>query len=339
MGVYGDLTDQCLSECGVDQDRCQIVIVCSDNGAGAPAVVWFTIDSGATWNATAVVPFAAVNVASSTCMILGDRWIIFLGAPDAALAANCSYSDLRGAAASWTITDMGGTATASYITNSYVHDAGSIWACGGRAGPLGGVHHSHDRGVTWTYVELATAQVARDVATCDGDTIYVVGDANMIEVSEDGGHTFTALTVGPAAGATALTAVRCFTPDHVIVGGVIDGALGNQMWYTTNGTATTPVWTAIPFAGSTAANTQVFSLSQVPQAPRQHLFMVQGATALATSRHCFRSLDGGRTWVLITDLTNQGYTDIFACDSNTAWISEEDAAGVTLGGVFYATAV
>ena len=337
MGVYGDLTDQCLSECGVDQDRCQVVIACTDDGAGAPAQVWFTIDSGATWNATAVVPWAAINIASSTCLILGDRWIVFMAAADAALAANCSYSDLRGLAASWNIVDMGGTANSSYITNSYVHDAGSIWACGGRAGPLGGVHHSHDGGVTWTYVELATAQVARDIATSDGDTVWVVGDNDMVEMSADGGHTFTALT-GPAAGATALTSVRCFTPDHVIVGGVVDPAIG-QLWYTTNGTATTPVWTVIPFAGSIVATTQVFSLSLVPQARRQHLWMVQGLTALTSSRHCFRSLDGGRTWVLLTDLTNQGYTDIFACDSNHAWISEEDAAAATLGGVFYAIPV
>jgi photosystem II stability/assembly factor-like uncharacterized protein len=333
--VYGDLTERCASDCGADQDRCDTIIVGSDNAAGVPPVVWYSNDAGANWTGCAVSPYAGINLSISTCLILGDRWMVFLGAPDAALAANCSYSDLDGAAGSWTIVDMGGTATASYILNSYVHDSGNIFACGGRAGPLGGVHHSHDMGVTWTYVELATAQLARDVASSDGDTVWVVGDANMVERSTDGGHTFTALAAGPSSG-TGLTAVRAFTPDHVIVGGVLDGN-SEQLWYTLNGTDAAPTWTAIPFDGSTAAGTQVWSLSIVPQAFRQHIWMVQGLTALTSSRHCFRSLDGGITWELWTDLANQGYTDIFACDSNHAWISEEDNPGN--GGVFYASPV
>lgn len=335
--IYGDLTERCASDCGADQARCDTIIAGTDIGAGAPAQVWYSNNAGANWAATGVTPFPGANIPISTCAITGDRWYVFLGAVTAANPAVCVYTDLDGAAASWNVVDMGGVNNVDYITNSYVHDSGNIFACGGTAGPTGTVYHSHDMGVTWTRALLNTAQIAQDVATSDGDTVWVVGNANMVERSTDGGHTWTALAAGPSTG-TALTAVRAFTPDHVIVGGILDGG-AEQLWYTLDGTAAAPTWTAITFDGSTTAATQVFSLSIVPQAFRQHIWMVQGLTAVTSSRHCFRSLDGGIAWELWPDLTNQGYTDIFACDSNHAWISEEDAAAATLGGVFYASPV
>jgi photosystem II stability/assembly factor-like uncharacterized protein len=334
--IYGDLTERCASDCGADQDRCETIIAMSDIGAAAPPVCWYSNDAGVNWAATAVTPWGA-NIPISTCAITGDRWYGFLGAiAGGANAATCVYTDNDGGA--WTTVDMGGVVNVDYITNSYVHDAGNIFAVGGTAGPTGAAYHSHDRGVSWTRALLNTAQIFNDIATSDGDTVWAVGNNNSVERSTDGGHTWTALAAGPATAGIALTAVRAFTPDHVIIGSVID-ANNEQLHYTLNGTDAAPTWTGIPFEGSTTASTQVWALSIVPQAFRQHIWMVQGLTAVVQDRECFRSLDGGITWEHWTLLANDGYTDIFACDSNHAWISEEDNGAGSNGGVYYASPV
>jgi len=335
--IYGDLTERCASDCGADRDRCDVIFfTTNDVGGAAVARTYYSTDGGATFAQTGAAPFAHF-FSIGGALIDGDRWIVFCNEASAGVVAQCSYSDNNGGA--WTIVNMGGAAGVDFTVNSYRHDSGNIFAVGGEAGgPTGAVYHSHDRGVSWTRALLNTAQIFNDVATSDGDTVWAVGNSNSVERSTDGGHTWTALAAGPATAGIALRAVRALTPDHVIVGSDLD-ATSEQLHYTLNGTDAAPTWTGIPFTGSTAAGTGVIALSIAPQAFRQHLWMVQGNTGTTNSSYCFRSLDGGATWERWTLLTNQRYNDIFACDSNNAWIAADDDGAAANGQIFYASPV
>jgi photosystem II stability/assembly factor-like uncharacterized protein len=337
MCIAGDLTERCASDCGVDRDRCEIIISCTNFLAGpAVAQCWYSTDSGVNWAATANAPFTpdVATVAIGACCIVEDRWIAFLGALFAGLAGRCAITDDRGVTA-WTAVDMGGGVGADYVTSCYVYSAGSIWACGGEAGPNGHVWYSTDRGETWTMSEDIVAQILRDIATADGDTIYAVGDANTVMKSTDTGATWTALTGPASSSAFDLLAVRALTNDHVLVGGAID-ANSEQLWCTLDGGET---WTAMTFTGSTTAATRVASLDLAPQAPKQHVWMVQGLAATTNDNYVFRSLDGGYTWERWPVEANDRYNEIFACDSNHAWIAGDDDGVGGAGQVHYAAPV
>jgi photosystem II stability/assembly factor-like uncharacterized protein len=332
--IYGDLTERCASECGVDRDRCEIIISCTAAVGAAVAQCWYSTDSGVNWAPTGNAPFTpdAATVDIGACCIVEDRWIAFLGALFAGLAGRAAITDDRGVTA-WAAVDMGGGVGADYVTSCYVHNAGSIWACGGEATPNGHVWHSTDRGETWTMSEDIVAQILNDIATADGDTIYTVGNANTVMKSTDAGETWTAMT-GPAASAVALLAVRALTNDHVLIGGEIDTS-NEQLWCSLDGGET---WTAMTFTGSTTASTRVASLDLAPQAPRQHVWMVHGVST-AANNYAFRSLDGGYTWERWAAVTNYRYNEIFACDSNNAWIAGDDDGVGGAGQVHYAAPV
>lgn len=338
--IWGDLTEQCASDCGTDRDRCEIIIAVSDDVAAGVPQCWFSTDSGVNWINTTSNPFPAeAGVDMNTCCITGDRWMAFLGqASTAGLGGACAYADDHGAAV-WPIIDMGGTANTDYVTGCYVHDAGNIFVSGGD-GAAGNVWHTHDRGATWTLSDdMIVGACMMDIATADGDTIYAVGNANTVMKSTDGGHTWTGATDnGPAdSNAIHLQCVRALTNDHVLVGGYIDGA-NEQLWATFDGGTS---WTAMAFEGSTTASTWCKSLDLSPQASRQHVWMVHGVTAgHAASSYAFRSLDGGLTWERWPLLANFRYNKIFACDSNYAWIAgETQTPGATTGYIHYTSPV
>jgi len=230
---------------------------------------------------------------------------------------------------------MGGDAADDIITSCYLYDAGNLWACGGSSlAASGHTYFSSDRGGTWTIFEDLCAQILRDIATADGDTIYAVGDSRTVLKSTDAGASWAATTTVPGASAINLQCVRALTNDHVLVGGNIDTS-SQQLWCTLDGGV---VWTPITFQGSTTASTWVNSLDLAPQAPKQHVWMIHGNASTANASYCFRSLDGGRTWERWTQLTNNRYMRIFACDSNNAWIGGDQAGGL-IGDIHHAAPV
>jgi len=331
MSVTGDLTERCASDCGVDRDRCEIIIATTGLVGAATGQCWYSTNFGITWAPCAVAaPFAGiVDIPCST--IIDTRWIVF-GGTALALHPRCSITDTNGGA--WTEVAMGGTAVADYVTSCYQYDAGNLWACGGEATPSGHAWFSSDRGDTWTFYEDINTQILNDIATADGDTIYAVGDANTVIKSTDQGTTWAATTTTPAASAVDLQCVRALTNNHVLVGGNIDTS-NEQLWCSLDGGVT---WTAITFTGSTAAGTWTKSLDLAPQAPKQHVWMVHGNATTANDSYCFRSLDGGYTWERWPILANDRYNRIFACDSNNAWIGGDQAGGL-VGDIHHAAPV
>lgn len=324
LAVVGDLTERCAHECGVDQERCETLFVTTDLVAAATGQCWYSTDFGQTWQVVAAAgaaPFAAITTIPCGT-IMDDRWIVF-GGTGVALHPRCSISDDNGAV--WNEVFMGGTPPADYITSCYQHDAGNLWACGGDVGPNGHVWFSDDRGSSWTFHEDLVAQILNDIATADGETIYTVGDARTVLKSTDKGTTWAATTTVPGDSAVALRCVRALTNDHVLVGGEIDTS-NEQLWCTLDGGI---VWTPITFDGSTTASSWTNSLDLAPQAPKQHVWMTHGLAATANDGWVFRSLDGGYTWERWTQIVNDRYRRIFACDSNNAWVAGDMvAAGV-----------
>ena len=336
LSVTGNLIERCASECGVDQDRCEVLIATTAilTNAGTTGLSEFSTDFGVTWAATGdPTPFAGVvDITCST--IIDARWIVF-GGTALALHPRCSITDDSGV--TWGEVFMGGDVADDYVTSCYQYDAGNLWACGGSGVAASGhVWFSSDRGDTWTIYEDVNTQILRDIATADGDTIYAVGDARTVIKSTDRGASWAATTTVPGASAVVLRCVRALTNDHVLVGGNIDTS-NIQLWQTLNGGVT---WTTVAFQGSTDASTWVPSLDLAPQAPRQHVWMIHGLAATTNDSYCFRSLDGGATWERWTLVANERYNRIFACSSNSAWIGGDTAgAAPDVGDVHHAAPV
>jgi photosystem II stability/assembly factor-like uncharacterized protein len=333
--VAGDLTERCASDCGIDQARCEVLFATTDMVGGAAASqLWYSTDSGVTWTVCAAAgsaPFGADLVDIPCGVIIDARWVVFGGTALAGYPA-CGISDDDGA--TWVSVLMGGTAAADYVTNCWLHDAGNLWACGGEATPSGHIWFSPDRGDSWTFHEDVVAQILNDIHTADGDTIYTVGNARTVLKSVDAGASWAATTTVPGASAVDLMCVRALTNDHVLVGGKIDTD-SQQLWCTLNGGVT---WTPITFTGSTTSDTWVNSLDLAPQAPKQHVWMIHGKAATANDGWIFRSLDGGYTWERWTQVVNDRYRKIFACDSNNAWAAG-DMAGGLVGDIHHAAPV
>ena len=338
MAIWGDLTERCASDCGVDQERCEIVIAtCADLAGANPAECWYTTDFGVNWIAATNDP-SAENLQIGACCIVGERWLAFQSEASAiARPAMCFITDDHGVTA-WDVVSMGGSNDDDYVMGCYVHDAGNIWACGGNNDPNGHIWFSSDRGESWTMSEDIVGGVLNDIATADGDTIYAVGVDNTVMKSINAGASWTgALDNGPASSdAYDLLCVRALTNDHVLVGGMIDGN-SEQLWRTLDGGV---IWTAVTFTGSTTGTTRTSSLSLAPQAVRQHVWMIHGiASANTGTSYAFRSLDGGETWERWPAVTNYRYNKIFACDSNNAWICGDDDADGALGQIHHAAPV
>ena len=331
ISVMGDLSERCASDCGIDQERCEILLATTSQVNGATGQAWFSTNFGVTWGGCGdPTPFAGV-VDVSCSMIMDDRWIVF-GGTALALHPRCSTTDDRGT--TWAEVFMGGDVNDDYVTSCYQYDAGNIWACGGESAPSGHVWFSSDRGDSWTHHEDLVAQILNDIATADGDTIYTVGNSRTVLKSVDQGATWGATTTVPGNSAINLQCVRALTNDHVLVGGNVDD-IGAQLWCTLNGGET---WTTMTFQGSTTASTWTNSLDLAPQAPKQHVWMIHGNASTGNDGWVFRSLNGGRTWERWTQVVNDRYRRVFACDSNNAWIGG-DHAGAGVGDIHHATPV
>lgn len=322
LSISGDLTQRCGTDvCGAPRDRCDIVTAYTAFLVGPlTANCWYTTDNGTTWALAAADPLATsalTNSIRASC-IIEDRWLCFAMGLTAGFGGLCSYTDNSGGA--WTEVDMGATAGADYVSACYVHDAGSLWACGGDATPSGHVWFSSDRGESWTLFEDVATQILNNIATADGNTVYAVGNSDMVIKTIDGGENWTVMG-GPATAGTDLQCVRALTNDHVLVGGEVDGN-NEQLWCSLDGGTT---WTAQTFTGSATAGTTTYSMGLAPQAPMQHAWIIHGDWGTG-AWDAFRSVDGGHNWERF-QIDNDGFSQIFVCDTNHVWISGDTDAG------------
>jgi hypothetical protein len=318
---------RCEGDCGAEVKKCQWGVVVADASYGsATANVWYTDDSGATWQLCATDPFAANSANISACVIIekevAPRFVVFRGNVFSDYGARCSISDDWGA--SWSEVDMGGNANGSYVNGAFKYSAGMLWAVGNG----GYIYYSQDQGASWAEITNATTGVnveLWDIDSPDNDTIYVCGDGDTIIKSVDGGSSWAATTTTPADGTENLYSLQALTKYRVVVGGQVDAGL-DCLWVSVDGGAT---WTDLNFTGSTTASGAVRRIRAAPVGREQHWVFLHGVESVTTrygagtNFRFFRTLDGGGSFERQDLVANFGLNGLSVCNINRAWACGE----------------
>jgi photosystem II stability/assembly factor-like uncharacterized protein len=299
---------KCADDCGAASDGCQYgVLVTKSSGASAGMPeVYYTIDGGLTWTATAADPFAvAEDISAVICFPISrtvTRILVARGTTDPANPAEVAYSDDNGA--TWHNVDLPG-ADGDFVVESeglFALDYAHIWA----VTDDGYINFSDDGGLTWTAQDAAVLAATgwNAIEFADSENGYVVGDTNELGKSVDGGDSWQVVT-GPVAEAAAnVTALEVLDANNVWI-----GYNNGHLYYTTDGGTT---WTlrTVPVALTGIAEIEFYS-AQVG-------FLV-GNNATPDG-FLLRTIDGGYTWEVITAPGNGGFQDLWVCDPNTAFV-------------------
>ena len=322
-GVGFLLTSRCEGECGKEIADCQWGAAVADTSYGvATHNVWYTDDSGATWNLCAVDPFTDTSAISSDVILLpgetAPRIVVFRGNMSGTYGARCSISDDWGD--TWSEVDMGGDTFVHRVLRAFAYGAGFILAVGSD----GYIYKSEDRCASWTEIDSDTTGTITDlwdIHTPDGLNICAVGSDNVVIYSDDGSESWATKT-GPADATENLYAVTVDSEWILWVGGEVD-ASSECMWKSEDQGDT---WEAVTFTGSTLADGVVRGLRPAPRAPKQHKIWIHGANNGSTERwgpgtnfYFHRTLDGGATSERMTVVANAGLNDLEVCNINMAW--------------------
>jgi len=228
--------DQCAGSCGPAMNRGKNLLATDDSAVGpALAAPWWSTNYGVTWAASAANPFAAGYHTRGACSFPVSRTVtrvlVGRGTTIPASPIGIAYTDDSGA--TWTTVTPG-------VTNAeFVPFGGGLWALDWQhiwvTGNLGNVYFSSDGGLTWATQYAAGAFILNCVRFIDKDLGLVVGSANTIARTVDGGAHWTAVA-GPAAMA-AVAANGCWIHDDNTFWVLY---AGGQLYYTTDTGAT---WT------------------------------------------------------------------------------------------------
>jgi photosystem II stability/assembly factor-like uncharacterized protein len=302
---------RCADTCGAAQAAGETRYAVADRTGAASANVWRSVNNGGTWAVTAADPFA-VSEDISSVVINGDRVIVARLTTDAGAPAEIAYSDDAGA--TWTTVNVGST-NGQTIQRLFWLSRPYLWA----ALSGGYIAFSSDAGVSWTVQDagVATAQVLQDINFADSSTGVAVGAANACVKTLDGGTTWSAVT-GPIA-ATILNAVEVLDSLNWWV-----AAADGNLYSTDDGGVT---WTAaaISGAGSGQARDVRFFNSDFG-------FMLKNTAGPVGSVQ--QTIDGGKTWIVLTTPTNAGLNRLAIVDQN-----EVTAVGEVQGGTAVVLAI
>lgn len=323
----GDIT--CWG-CGDASDSCDTLVLVTDAGPAAVADIYYSVDGGETWTATAADPFAIVeDIPAIVCFRTGpDTWRWLAGRGVEAAPANppeIAYSDDAGA--TWTNVDLGAVAGDYFIWNQSIFalDHTHVWA-GTEAGDI---WFSSDAGVTWTEQVTANVNAIYAIKFLNQNIGLIGGAANTILYTANGGDTWTALT-GPAAEAANIVAsVHLIDENHFWI-----GYSSGNLYYSNNAGAT---WTERVLDSFLPVGTPLDSINHVTFIDEQ-VGWVAGEYG-ANLAGVLRTFDGGANWQLFALGTTggagaiKGAAYVTVCDYNKAFVIT-DEIGATGPGVF-----
>lgn len=294
------------------QESCEVGFAACDAGAGVTANVLATTN-GSTWAATAADPFAAdEHILAIECFELGRdevRVVAARGVTDASNPPEIAYSDDSGA--TWTLVDVGadnGEFVASRFA-MYALDRNAIWL----GTDQGVLYKSEDACLTWTEVDDGTSLGGQCNAIhfVDEEVGFVVGDANAILRSLDGGESWSTLT-GPAAQA-GVDALCVFALDRNRVWvGYGDG----ELYYSIDGGVN---WTQRAFTGS-----GVGEVRDVKFFNEYVGYLLKNVAVPANGGNTVQyTIDGGYTWTTMTTPENDGLNALYLCDLHSFFVCGE----------------
>ena len=296
-------------------------VVAGEGAAAATAELYFTADGGQTWAAAGADPFAVdMDIAALACISLGPgvrRVIAGRSTTIAATPAGIAYSDDDGD--TWSAVVALPTADTSFVTGLFAASVYDIYAIT----DAGEICYSNDSGLTWVLQEDVGA-LLNDIHFYSTSVGWAVGAANEIQLTEDGGTSWTDIA-GPAAkAAVAINAVEAVTAQRAFIG-YADG----DVFYTEDGGES---WAERNMPGD------VVSIAGIEFVDEMVGYIAFNDTA--TDGHLLRTHDGGYNWETISRLPpNDGVAALAAHDVNGAYVvgGVIGAATAFVGKVFPAS--
>lgn len=314
INACGDV--RCADGCGAAQNACTVLWQVSAAAGGASANVYYSLDAGVTWTATAADPFGvAENIAGPACFQISStvtRILVARATTDAGNPAEVAYSDDTGA--TWTTVNVG-TTNAEFCVSSqalFAYDQYNIWmgSSGGR------IYFSNNGGVTWAVSDTGTiAANVRSIHALDQNRVFACGDGDDIafSVNHAGLRTWTAEATGSAA---QLNTIHMVSANRIWC-----GTATGLLYYSVDGGAN---WTARAFSGSGAGAT-----IKVAFVDELNGWLVHN-TAAPVGRY-LRTRNGGYSWELFTTpFVNAGLTDFVPCSENELWAVGNVSAGTAV---------
>lgn len=318
--AFFDLSEAALRVSVAETVALNNLIFCDDactNGfapADAAAGVTANVLNAATWAATAADPGAAdEHLVGATCFPISKtayRWMVARGTTDAGAAAEIYYSDDSGA--TWT-TVLVGTDNGEFANDSgalFSIDQYHIWF----ATDSGRVYFSDDAGATWATQENAVISTDpyNSVFFADELVGMVVGDGDVVSITNDGGETWSAATATGDGG--NLTTVG-------FSGGFWwAGSSNGNLWYSDDFGTT---WSQRAFSGDGAGNVSSVKFAN-------EFFGVMAHNTAGPVGRLFYTIDGGNDWQLITLPTNTGINDVYICSHRKIYAVGEASGGTAV---------
>lgn len=315
------------ASCRTDEDpaqlSCQTGFIACDAASGVTANI-LTTTNGSTWAATSADPFAADEHAIAVeCFETArdtTRVVVARGSTDASNPPEIAYSDDSGA--TWTAVDVGSDngEFVQYPHALFARDRNAIWL----GTDQGVIYKSEDAAVSWTQVDDGTTLSAEGVNAIhfiDADVGFVVGDANTVARSLDGGASWSAIT-GPA-GATVLNCVYCHDRNRVWV-----GTAAGTLYYSNNGGTS---WSQRSITGS-----GVGQVKDVKFMNEYIGYLLKDVATPANGGNTMQyTIDGGYTWVSMTTPDNDGLNSAWICDIGKVYAVGEavSSVGYIMNGV------
>ncbi len=303
---------RCWGGCGSALDSCETLFTCNDAVALAIANIDTTVDGGTNW-VQQVGPFIAdENIISGVAFPIAMntwRWIVVRDTDIGVAPLEIGYSDDLGV--TWNLVVVGAVANeaAQWGGCMFALDSRHIWL--GTAS--NNIYLSADGGLTWALQDTITSPINM-IHFIDENYGLVVGDANDVEYTEDGGVHWAAV-VGPSAGDN-LMCCAVIDKNHWWVGNV-----EGELWYTNDQGAN---WAQrlfdLPAGVVVIAAMGLNDMDWIDEFCGH--FVIRCTIGGADHGLIYRTVDGGYTWqheVSGAFAAAETYNAIVACDYNKAY--------------------
>lgn len=292
--------------CGLSSDGCQRILAVTKSAGGSPglaAEVVYSANQGGEVSATNVSTLAA-NEDPSDSACVGVYYVVISNGGDAihyALTADIFNGDEE-----WTKVTTGIVASGS---PNAIFSLGTAFTW--LVGDGGYIYFSDDitAGVDVQSAGGATTSILKDIHGVDEFFLAAVGNSNAVVYTADGGSTWSSVT-GPAVGVN-LTGIFVKDQNTWFV-----TAANGKLFYTTNQGVS---WSEKGFPGSGAGNTTAIDFATDSVGYLAH-------TNAAGLGRILRSIDGGNSWYVLSEITgiaipaNDHINSLAACGEDANFV-------------------
>ena len=300
---------QCAGNCGDAKGLCQDGFFVTAAGAGTASFV--NTSDGANWAVASSAPFAITeDITGNTCFKMDrttTRKLVGRGTANGA-PAEIGYTDDDGT--TFINVNVGTTNDEFFPTQHSIHSLSKRFVAGGT--DQGYVYLSTDGGVTWVALHSGTLTVnpINAVFFKDEFTGVAVADNDDLILTNDGGASWTLVNPGSTGNLVSLT----YNGLYWWV-----GSDTGELFYSIDG----QTWTErTAWAGQGSGSVTAIDF--------KNKFIGLMTHNIATDGYLLMTIDGGYNWSRLVVPSNNGFNDVFMCDSDLAYVAGLSSANADL---------